>query len=255
MNNRHFILFANLPLIYGRVPKVANSSIKAALTRFLQRTPEEGGRTTSDSFWVKSTHGETSMITPLKARGLRQTHFSFSFVRNPFDRIVSAYNNKLIENSEISNAMKQMGLSTGMDFDRFIDALCGCDDEEMDVHFMPQAAILCHKDKIVPKFVGHLESMPRDWRKLRIRMKAEGLPTLKSLPEKNVRRSDKADLREYFNQASRIDKIYDRYRQDFEFFYSGLSVDQLLSDGDIVIPPLQRGRKSPVSDSEMVPSA
>ena len=41
-NDRHFIRFRDLPLLYGRVPKVANSSIKAALCRLLSTPPQEG---------------------------------------------------------------------------------------------------------------------------------------------------------------------------------------------------------------------
>ena len=32
---RHFILFRDIPLLYGRVPKVANSSIKTTLCKLL----------------------------------------------------------------------------------------------------------------------------------------------------------------------------------------------------------------------------
>ena len=86
----NFILFKDLPLLYSRVPKVANSSIKAALCRLLKTAPPEGIRTTSDSFWKTGTNGETSMLSNHEARMIRGTHFSFSFVRNPFDRLVSA---------------------------------------------------------------------------------------------------------------------------------------------------------------------
>ena len=85
-SERHFILFRDIPLMYARVPKVANSSIKASLCRLLNEEPEGDMKTTADKFWKDHTHGETSLITPQQARRLRRTHFSFSFVRNPFDR-------------------------------------------------------------------------------------------------------------------------------------------------------------------------
>ena len=89
-SERHFILFRDIPLMYARVPKVANSSIKASLCRLLNEEPEGDIKTTADKFWKDHTHGETSLITPQQARRLRKTHFSFSFVRNPFDRLVAA---------------------------------------------------------------------------------------------------------------------------------------------------------------------
>ena len=86
----NFILFKDLPLLYWRVPKVANSSIKAALCRLLKTAPPAVIRTTSDGFWKTGTNGETSMLGNHEGRMLRGTHFSFGFVRNPFDRLVSA---------------------------------------------------------------------------------------------------------------------------------------------------------------------
>ena len=38
----HFILFDKLPLIYGRVPKVANTSIKATLSSYFNNPPRKG---------------------------------------------------------------------------------------------------------------------------------------------------------------------------------------------------------------------
>ena len=110
MNERHFIQFRDLPLLYGRVPKVANSSIKASLSRLLTQNPEQGLRTTSDAFWSKATKGETCMVNNHTARMCRGTHFCFSFVRNPFDRLVSAYNNKILELDEVPAPMQAMGL-------------------------------------------------------------------------------------------------------------------------------------------------
>ena len=121
MNSRHFIRLRDIPLLYGRVPKVANSSIKAALCRLLKTPPQEGIRTTSDNFWRSGTNGETSMLSNHEARMCRGTHFSFSFVRNPFDRLVSAYNNKLLELDEIPGRMKAMGLSHPMPFGDFLE--------------------------------------------------------------------------------------------------------------------------------------
>jgi hypothetical protein len=134
----HFILFTRLPLIYGRVPKVANSSVKAALTRLLEQPPEEGFRTTADVLWRKGTHGETTMIDAAAALERRSSHFCFSFVRNPFDRLVSAYNNKLIENDHLSTAMQRMGLERKMPFRRFLEVVAATADADLDVHLLPQ---------------------------------------------------------------------------------------------------------------------
>ena len=239
---RHFILFRDIPLMYGRVPKVANSSIKASLCKLLSLRPDGGIKTTSDRFWRDNTHGETQLITPLQARRLRTTHFSFSFVRNPFDRLVAAYNNKILEIEDVPLPMKRMGLHHGMSFASFIQTVCNADPLVMDNHVRPQAEMLTTSNKLVPKFVGRMEHINDHWRRLKGRMQLEGLPTLGLLPMKNVRREGRTDIRNLFSSLTLIDQVLERYEQDFKRFYGMYSVDSLLN-GDALqkLPPLQRG--------------
>lgn len=239
---RHFILFRDIPLLYGRVPKVANSSIKSALCKFLVQPPNGGIKTTADRFWREQTHGETQLVTPQQARRLRATHFSFSFVRNPFDRLVASYNNKILEIDDVPLPMKTMGLWHGMAFDQFIEIVCKADPELMDNHVRPQAEILVSDNKLVPKFVGRMEHMTDHWRRLRSRMKLEGLPTLGAIPQKNVRREGRSDIRILFHSTAMIDMVIERYEQDFKRFYSDYSLDRLLDGHQLnKLPPLQRG--------------
>ena len=239
---RHFILFRDIPLLYGRVPKVANSSIKSALCKFLVQRPDGGIKTTADRFWREHTHGETQLVTPQQARRLRSSHFSFSFVRNPFDRLVASYNNKILEIDDVPLPMKTMGLRHGMAFDQFIEIVCKADPDLMDNHVRPQAEMLLSDNKLVPKFIGRMEHMTDHWRRLRRRMKLEGLPTLGAIPQKNVRREGRSDIRVLFHSTELIDMVVERYEQDFKRFYSDYSLDLLL-DGHPLnkLPPLQRG--------------
>ena len=180
----NFILFKDLPLLYGRVPKVANSSIKAALSRLLKTAPQEGIRTTSDSFWKTGTNGETSMLSNHEARMLRGTHFSFSFVRNPFDRLVSAYNNKLLELATIPGRMKAMGLRHSMPFGDFLEVVASTRDDDLDVHLLPQSSILCLNGELIPNFIGHLETMQEDWVKLQQELSRRSTQTRTTPAEK-----------------------------------------------------------------------
>ena len=228
MSAKHYICFRKLPLLYGRVPKVANSSIKACLSRLLKQKPEQGLRTTSDAFWSKGTHGETSMVDNHTARMCRGTHFSFSFVRNPFDRLVSAYNNKILELDEVPGPMKSMGLIHGMPFNSFVECIMETKDDDLDVHLLPQSNILCLDGQLIPSFIGRLETMETDWRRLAIRMKKEQLPTLGKLPEKNRRRSDdRSDVGRYFSDPGLAQLVVDRYGDDLKLFYSDIDLDHL----------------------------
>ena len=241
-STRHFILFRDIPLMYGRVPKVANSSIKASLCKLLSKKPDGGIKTTADRFWRQNTHDETKLITTAQARRLRETHFSFSFVRNPFDRLVAAYNNKIMEIDDVPSPMKRMGLYHAMPFKEFIEMVCKSDPTEMDNHIRPQAEILITDKKLVPKFVGRMEHIDDHWKRLRKRMKLEGLPTLGLLPQKNVRRDDRTDIGNYFKTSILIDQVLERYAIDIKRFYADYSIDKLIRGEDLAKhPPLQRG--------------
>ena len=108
-----------------------------------QNTPGAGIRSTTDAFWIKSTNGETSLITPREARSYRGTHFSFSFVRNPFDRLVSAYNNKVLELDDVTRPMQEMGLRHNMPFAEFLEQTVNTEDDKLDVHLLTNQHSLC----------------------------------------------------------------------------------------------------------------
>jgi dermatan 4-sulfotransferase 1 len=229
VNERHFIQFRDLPLLYGRVPKVANSSIKASLSRLLTQNPEQGLRTTSDAFWSKATKGETCMVNNHTARMCRGTHFCFSFVRNPFDRLVSAYNNKILELDEVPAPMQAMGLWRGMPFAQFLERVNSTPDQEIDIHLLPQTSILCLDEQIIPGFIGRIEHMNQDWKALQQQLQREGLPSLGDLPQKNRRRAeDRTDVSQYFHDSGLKNLVLQRYEQDLKVFYGEISIDQLV---------------------------
>ena len=169
------------------------------------------------------------MLNNFEARMCRGTHYCFSFVRNPFDRLVSAYNNKILELDEIPGPMQRMGLNKGTSFAEFLECIAATSDKKLDVHLLPQSTILCHEDALIPNFVGRLESMAEDWAQLQRVMRRECLPELGKLPQKNVRRGDdRSDIRNYFKDSGLIRLATRRYHMDFERFYGSMKPEQLI---------------------------
>ncbi len=236
----HFIRMKRHNLLYGRVPKAANSSIKAALCRLLSERPPKGTKTTSDKFWQHETNQETELITLRRARKYRRSHFSFSFVRNPFDRLIAAYNNKVIEIEAPPLPMQNMGIEHGMSFNAFLDVLIETPFKHYDVHVLPQNQLLCIGNQIVPKFVGRVEQIDAHWTELRNILARRGIDVMESLPQKNVRRSGRSGLHEYFNSDALIEKTLQIYGDDVRLFYNDVSVDQLILNGPLpTINPLR----------------
>ena len=226
----HFIHLKQHKLLYGRVPKAANSSIKAALSRLLRNRPAKGTKTTSDRFWAHLTHSETELMTLKRARRCRFTHFSFSFVRNPFDRLIAAYNNKVLEIEEPPLPMLQMGIKHGMAFEDFLKVLVDTPLDKFDVHVIPQNELLCLGNKIVPKFVGQVEQISEHWDNLRSIVSSRGIDLMESLPQKNVRRNEKNSLQSYFKEDKLVETVMSLYSKDIKLFYSNVSIEDLISN-------------------------
>lgn len=238
-NTLHFVSFRDRPLLYGRVPKVANTSVKAALGKLLASKPVDGPQMKSDAFWREHTGGETEMLSPADAFAQRGEKFCFAFVRNPFDRLVSCYNNKILIEPALPPLMRATGYRTNMSFRDFLARTAEIPDAELDVHAMPQSAMLLHEGALVPEFVGHFEDIERQWTRLRHKLELRHGIRLKPLPTKNVRREDRDDVRRYFATDEVIGLALTKYARDLELFYPGVAVDALLS-GDFRPPEVAR---------------
>ena len=240
-NTLHFVSFRDLPILYGRVPKVANSSVKAALGKLLKHKPSDGPQMKSDAFWRDGTGGETEMLSPADALAAREGKLCFAFVRNPFDRLVSCYANKILIEPALPPLMRTTGYAHNMSFRDFLALTASLSDDRRDVHAMPQSAMLVHDGVLVPEFVGHFEDIDRQWTRLGHRLELRSGVRLKALPTKNVRREDRADVRRYFGSDEAVDMALATYAQDLTIFYPGIAVDRLIS-GEFQPPEIARPR-------------
>jgi hypothetical protein len=128
---------------------------------------------------------------------------SFAWVRNPYDRFVSAFSKldpHMLE--EAAKAGLQLG---GLNFSDFVDAVEGFEH----VHLRPQCDFLYGADgKLQVDFVGRYENFDRDFRRLCKWLKV----TNALLPHKNA--SQHRPYQEYYNSRT-LRKIEQRYASDF----------------------------------------
>ena len=203
--------------IYISVPKVATRSILTALHR------EEK---------VDFNTKEISLpLFKILRDNQYSNYFKFTFIRNPWSRIVSTYLDK-IKNPD--QKMKQAillhysKLTPGMSFQDFVLFLSkgvGKFDLTSDRHWLSQYKFITDKKgKFLVDFIGKIENLEFDWSKV---CKKIGLPEIK-LPYLNSRFGWKVDkkklesfdpfyYREYYTDKTR-ELIRARYQKDIELF-------------------------------------
>lgn len=157
-----------------------------------------------------------------------ESYFKFSFVRNPFSRVVSCYLNKIENPKEDTINLilnKFEGLDPNMPFDKFVEFLGteeGCDSNS-DRHWLSQSEFLKNdKGEIFVDFIGRLENIDSDLQVLSTKL---NVPEIK-IPIINTRfkwNGDKSDISDqYYYRKYYTDKtrkiIENRYEEDLNRF-------------------------------------
>lgn len=196
-------------LVFVQIPKVATTSMRAALAAMVDGdskvVPSEIDRRDED---VVARYQLNAY--PAEIRRLDRLRFTFAFVRNPLDRLLSAYVNKVESPEDPSvDLFSRHGISVGDSFPDFVRAVARLNDDRCDIHLRSQHRFVCDRNGLVVSFIGRYETLERDWATLSARF---GLP---ELPQRNV--TEHAPYQSaYTPELARI--AADRYRRDIEFF-------------------------------------
>lgn len=174
--------------LWYRVPKAATRSINEMLRTAYPDSYLYGGR---------------EVILP---SAVVDKAFKFGFTRNPVNRMVSLWQNKIIRKLDL----KLVGVDREqlMDFDNFIAWLAEQDRDHGDPHFRKQIHLLD-----VPKmdFIGQLEHFERDWN---VVVRQLGLKTTEHLVHRNATHSSS-----FSTTNSQSQKIATLFEEDVETFY------------------------------------
>lgn len=209
-------LLENISVGYIQIPKVATRSIQQSLAAcYVEMEGLE-----KPSVWSKSRIRDIEKKTAFhathkKLSHISDTHFLFAFVRNPYDRLYSAFKNKVLQLTDKGkrNIFWNHGVYFGMEFAEFIEIICEIPDEKIDRHLRSQSWFLTFEDQLIPHFVGKLEEFETDWGVLNERFK------LGEAVHKNSTKVLSLDggYRSQYT-PSLEEKVFNRYRKDFEEF-------------------------------------
>jgi chondroitin 4-sulfotransferase 11 len=214
------ILLERYGAVYVDIAKVASSSLKAAFAAVLGL---DLGNVDGNPHELE--YPRPTIVDPTGNR-MFPGMYAFAFVRNPWDRLVSCYRDKIAGEVADFTTMSASGVArclarfdafwAGMPFEAFVRAVAAIPDADADEHFRSQHCNLtnAHGD-IAVDFVGRYENLQSDF--LRV-ARTIGLPPGITLPrlQSNPRRVDYAA---FYTTATR-DVVAARFARDVgEFGY------------------------------------
>jgi hypothetical protein len=220
INNTH-------KFIYLHVPKTAGTSIATLLSPLTALFDLEIGATDfgekiqgayHEKFQVAK-HSTLNDIHNVMDENLFKSYFKFSFVRNPFDRVFSAYNFFRVWASPDRNFNN---LIRSFDsFSQFINSNCLTDVLVPDNILFPQTHWLCSESNgIAMDFIGKVEEMAEGLEIISDKIKVKELINKQQL---QILNGSILELERILLNSKTIEKIINIYEFDFKQFKYDLS--------------------------------
>lgn len=189
-------IYNNLKCVFVHVPKTAGTSIEKCLVDVDDKTKVVGGHSTSDAL-LKHRTKEFS------------NYFTFTIVRNPWDRLLSAYlymlkmdTNDILGNAEIKKHTT---------FDSFVMNYCTPETINNNMHLKPQYLFVCIDDKIGVDYWGKYENLNESWK-----IVCHKLGKDIQLPWLNQSNSKK-EFKSFYTRPA-IEKVRKLYQKDIQLF-------------------------------------
>lgn len=196
--------YLNHDCIFVHIPKCAGNAIEISLwgKRF-------GGHHTIWLYQMIFTPEEFSRF------------FKFSVVRNPWDRLASAY--FFLKNggmNEFDRAWADKTLSAFADFNSFVRGWVNEHNIETWVHFQPQTSFLCLNGKLMVDYVAHMETLEQDFQYICRQLHIDG----KTLHTVNARKKT-ADYRQHYTDETReiVARVYAGDINLFGYEFDGIA--------------------------------
>jgi hypothetical protein len=209
------IILHDRKVIYFPIPKVACSSLKYVCAELLNIDTSLTPNRIHDIEFPTVTSSELLKF---------DDYWKFCFVRNPWDRVVSCFKEKIKEDENFTgntnsfvNGVHKGLLEYGifkakMTFEEFAIAVASIPDSKSDPHFRSQHTFITNnKGKLLVDFIGKFERLSEDWPDLCDRLGVTNI----SLPHSNKTKHD--SYRKYYtDNLSKI--VAKRFSKDIAMF-------------------------------------
>lgn len=225
------IISPNNRFVYTYIPKVACSSLKMAMAPHfgvdVNISDSAKENVFNDLASFEAMHASNWPMVPKHMLLSDQTwdYLKFAIVRNPWDRLVSCYKNKILsagdtndfyENGVHRALVKNYGdlFYKEMTFDDFAQAVCDIPDEIAEDHFRSQHTFVTHRDQLIVDHIGKLENIDEEWAYICANINIDN-----KLENINVssKSGTKRTYKDYYSDELR-DKVAQRYQKDIEMF-------------------------------------
>jgi hypothetical protein len=227
--HRNIVLY-KYKAIYFFIPKVACTSLKKVCAdllniKLVKRYVGVKKVLKKEDVWERDSLFHEIDFPYLKKNEIStiyKDYFKFCFVRNPWDRMVSCYNNKITFNNNLNNSQFRKGISgrfskykgfkAGMSFEEFVCSIKNIPDTKSEELFKSQyLTITDEKRNLLVDFIGKFERLDKDFSYV---CKRIGLPDIK-LPY--LMKSKHKHYRKYYSNKTQ-EIVRRRYKKDIDMF-------------------------------------
>ena len=225
-----FICRNQLNYIYVEVPKAGSSSVVLnlhGLTHGEASDSETSRNALADSlrYPAKSLHQEFS--NRLRSALVLEDHFIFTFVRNPYTRILSGFLNKIQKDSaESIGRRRRLGFKPHdeehVSFAQFLERIRETDIAQLDIHFRPQWHLLGLDKQIKYDFIGHLENFDSDLQYVLNRISNKSFADEPSAWRGHATHANKS-LKQFYGAEEQA-LVAEIYQDDFKFLGYGFGL-------------------------------
>ena len=226
-----FICKNELNYIFVEVPKAGSSSVVANLYSLAHKEDANSKisrNSMADALRYPAKSMNQKFLNQLRSALILENHFIFTFVRNPYTRILSAYLNK-IQGSSLENTRRRAVLGFPphdeeyISFNQFLTRIRDFDINKLDIHFRPQWHLLGLNKLIKYDFIGHLENFESDLNYVLNRISNNNAPN-ELLSWRGHATNAKDNIEQYYGAEEQA-LVVEIYRDDFNYLGYGFGLD------------------------------